>query len=174
MSVDSERRLALCSLLALLWPLIMGAATYRDSFNDRVLAAHNQERALLGLPPLRWNAQLASGAQQWSDELAQTGNFAHSPDTPGTSPLGENIWGGTPGRFEPEQMVGLWIQEKRHFRPGRFPHNSRTGKVADVAHYTQLVWRETHEVGCGLSRGNEEILVCRYSQPGNIIGQSVH
>lgn len=174
MSIKVESRLALCGLLALCWPLVTGSIDHRGSFDDRLLAAHNRERALLGIPPLRWNAQLAVGAQQWSDHLARTGTFAHSPDGPDTVPLGENIWGGTPDRFEPEQMVGLWLREKQHFRPGRFPDNSRTSDVTDVAHYTQLVWRDTREVGCALSRGDEAILVCRYSKPGNIMGQSVY
>ena len=65
-----------------------------------------------------------------------------------------------------------WIDEKQHFRKGVFPANSSTGNPADISHYTQVVWHNTHEVGCGLSRaGGEEILVCRYSRPGNIVGR---
>jgi pathogenesis-related protein 1 len=48
-------------------------------------------------------------------------------------------------------------------------------------HYTQMVWKNTKEVGCatatvsgksssGLS-GVVVYLVCRYSPPGNIVGQ---
>ena len=37
-----------------------------------------------------------------------------------------------------------------------------------------LVWRRTTHVGCALSAaGAEEILVCRYSSSGNVIGQHV-
>jgi hypothetical protein len=143
------------------------------STREQILAAHNAERAGAGVVPLRWNDDLARGAQQWSEHLAETGRFEHSPDLPGQPEIGENIWGGTPGRFSPKSMVSAWIAEKRYFRPGKFPTNSATGRVQDVTHYTQVVWRRTTEVGCAIARGNsEEILVCRYSAPGNIIGQS--
>lgn len=174
-SITRNGRLAFCGLLVLCWPLIAGAVGHRTNFDMRVLAAHNRERDSLGVPPLRWNVELAAGAKQWSDHLARTSGFEHSPDHPGDVPLGENIWGGTPGAFTPEAMVTLWISEKRHFRSGIFPGISRTGNVADVSHYTQLMWRSTREVGCALSRGaREEILVCRYSSPGNIIGRPVY
>ena len=69
-------------------------------------------------------------------------------------------------------MVGLWVAEKRDFQPGVFPNNSRSGNVEDVGHYTQLIWKETTAVGCSIIRGKqEEFLVCRYSTPGNVIGQ---
>lgn len=151
---------------------LMGAVAPSD-FENRVLAAHNAERAALGLQPLAWNAELARGARQWSEHLASTGRFEHSPSIPGEPPAGENIWGGTPGAFGPERMVGAWIAEKRHFRPGAFPANSTTGKVEDVSHYTQIIWRTSRQLGCAIARGDrEEILVCRYSAPGNVIGSS--
>jgi hypothetical protein len=160
--------------LVLLAPLLLiGAKAPAPAFEESILAEHNRERARFGLQPLRWNEELARGAKQWSDHLVSTGRFEHSPDEPGQLPLGENIWGGTAGRFPPQRMVAAWVAEKRHFKPGVFPANSRTGKVGDVSHYTQIIWRDSHEVGCSLSRGAaEEILVCRYNSPGNVLGTS--
>lgn len=171
----SKRKLALSTILALSWTLLTGASNDRSDFDSRILAAHNRERATLGIGSLRWSADLAVGAKQWSDTLGRTGQFAHSPDQPGEELLGENIWGGDPGAFSPEAMVALWIKEKRAFKFGVFPRTSTTGRVEDVSHYTQLVWRSTTEVGCGLSKGaSEEILVCRYRHPGNVMGQLVY
>jgi hypothetical protein len=69
-------------------------------------------------------------------------------------------------------MVDAWARERRFFKPGRFPGNSTTGRVADVGHYTQLMWRDTRAVGCALARGSrEDILVCRYSAAGNYEGE---
>ena len=151
--------------------MLSGAQGRTTNLNDRILAAHNRERSGLGVASLEWDVDLATGAQEWAEHLSRTGRFHHSPD-PGTSPEGENIWGGTPDSFTPEAMVGLWTAEKRHFKQGTFPENSATGNAADVGHYTQLIWRDTRRVGCGLSgAGSREILVCRYSAPGNIIGR---
>ena len=64
------------------------------------------------------------------------------------------------------------MREKKYFRPGLFPNNSTTGRVADVGHYTQLVWRATREVGCASATGaREDILVCRYAEAGNYRGE---
>ncbi len=167
--------LSLILVLALSWGLLTGFTGVQSDFNARILAAQNRERAALGLGQLRWSDDLAAGAKKWSDTLSRTGQFAHSPNEPGEELLGENIWGGDPGAFSPEAMVALWVKEKRAFKFGVFPRTSTTGHVEDVSHYTQLIWRSTTEVGCALSEGAaEEILVCRYRHPGNIMGQYVY
>ena len=153
-------------------PLLIGGTSARANFNERLLAAQNAERAKLGVPALKWNAGLAADARQWADQLATTGRFEHSADEPGKEPQGENLWAGTPRAFTPEAMVGLWAAEKRDYKPGVFPNNSRSGDVEQVGHYTQLIWRATGQVGCATAIGKkEEVLVCRYSEAGNVYGE---
>jgi hypothetical protein len=157
--------------LALSLPLLTGAVDAGRSFQQRLLSAHNAERAAVGVGPLNWNTHLAASAQEWADHLAATGQFRHSPDDP-RDPQGENLWEGTRGYYSIEDKVGAWSSEKRYFRPGTFPANSTTGRVEDVGHYTQLVWRDTQEVGCAEARNSgDEVLVCRYSSPGNYRGE---
>jgi hypothetical protein len=153
-------------------PLIMGSLGPRTNFDQRILAAHNRERNLMAVPLLHWDKELAAGASSWARHLSASGRFQHSPDQAGSEPEGENIWGGTPGHYQPESMVGLWIAEKKNYKVGTFPQNSRSGRVEDVSHYTQLIWARTRRVGCAInSEGAEEVLVCRYSSAGNVIGQ---
>ncbi len=152
-------------------PLVMGSATLPFTFDERILAAHNQERLALGLEPLIWDQALAQSAQQWADHLAATGRFEHAPENRFT-PEGENLWAGSKGYFAPEAMVDAWIREKQFFRPGLFPDNSTTGKVEDIGHYTQVVWRATTQVGCAqAASASEDILVCRYAEAGNYRGE---
>ena len=140
-------------------------------FDQRILAAHNRERLDLGLEPLSWNPALAESAQLWADYLASTGRFEHAPENRDV-PEGENLWAGTKGYFAPEAMVDAWIREKKVFRLGVFPDNSTTGKVEDVGHYTQVVWRATTQVGCAqATSASEDILVCRYAEAGNYRGE---
>ena len=147
------------------------AAADRQIFDQRVLAAHNRERKGLGLVPLSWNAGLARSARRWADHLATTGRFEHAPES-NANPQGENLWAGTKGYYSPEAMVDAWIREKKYFRAGTFPDNSTTGRVEDVGHYTQVVWRATTQVGCAESRSRrEDILVCRYAEAGNYRGE---
>lgn len=162
-------------LLALSAPLMVGGVDRGAHFDQRLLAAHNRERTATGVPPLEWDQGLAADAAIWARELAQTGAFEHSPADP-TDPdvQGENLWAGTPGAWSPEEMVGYWIAEKRDYRPGIFPAVSRSGDLDKVGHYTQVVWRTTRKVGCALDRSRrEDILVCRYSEGGNVIGERV-
>lgn len=167
------KNLSRCLAALSCFAILSAAQGYETRLEQRLLAAHNRERAATGIPMLEWDARLASDAQEWADRLSASGTFRHAPTSPQNPRFGENIWGGSSGVFSPEHMVGRWIAEKEHFKRGRFPYNSSTGKVADVGHYTQVIWRDTDKVGCGLSSvGDEDILVCRYSDPGNIVGQS--
>ena len=139
----------------------------------RLLAAHNMERARLGVAPLVWDPALAASAASYGPALARMGRLQHSPKAirPGQR---ENLWMGTRGAFSPEQMVGTWVAEKRWYSGGVFPNVSRTGRWHDVAHYTTLVWRSTTRVGCAIhSTPQYDYLICRYSPPGNIDGRRV-
>jgi len=170
--VNPTNRSILALALLLGSPVLMGAASVHSDFNQRLLAAQNTERSIAGVPSLAWSDDLAADAKLWADKLAATGRFEHSPDEAGKAPQGENLWAGTPRAFSPEAMVGLWIAEKRDYRPGVFPNNSRSGDVENVGHYTQVIWRNTRLVGCATALGKrEEVLVCRYSGAGNVYGE---
>jgi Cysteine-rich secretory protein family/LysM domain len=138
---------------------------------QEILNAHNSYRSQVGVPALTWSDALASQAQDWANQLSANGAFQHS----GTPGQGENLWMGTSHRFSFTQMVESWGNEKQHFVPGTFPNVSNTGNWADVGHYTQMVWRNTTQVGCAVVDGGDgnARLVCRYVSQGNVIGQSV-
>lgn len=140
---------------------------------NEILTAHNSYRKEVGVPPLSWSDDLASHAQKWAKHLASLGGeeLQHSENTD----EGENLWHGTSGDSTYTQMVDNWGEEKENFLEGIFPDVSSTGDWSDVAHYTQLVWRNTKKVGCALaSAGGKDILVCRYSPPGNFEGEPVY
>jgi hypothetical protein len=140
---------------------------------SRLLALHNRERGEVGAPAFVWDSGLAQSAAAYGPDLERLGRLAHSPDTsrPGQ---GENLWMGTSGAFSVEEMIGGWAAEKRLFRAGTFPDVSTSGHWPDVAHYTQMIWRGTARVGCALHRAPRwDFLICRYSPPGNVVGQRV-
>lgn len=150
-----------------------GVAAQSPTMAGRLLAAHNAERARVGVAPLRWDDRLALSAAAYGPTLARMGRLQHSPKAarPGQR---ENLWMGPVGRSSPESMVGQWIAERRLFRAGTFPDVSTTGHWNHVAHYTQLVWRTTTHVGCAIHRAvGWEYLICRYAPPGNIDGRTV-
>lgn len=156
-------------------PGVTAAATNADatSLADRILAMHNRERAAVGAPPLAWDPSLAASAASYGPSLAALGRLAHSPreTRPGQR---ENLAMGSASHYGPEQLVGFWVEEKQYFQPGTFPNVSRTGQWKDVAHYTQMIWKGTTNVGCAVHvAAGRNYLICRYSPPGNADGRSV-
>ena len=133
-----------------------------------VLSAHNAARRQFGVAPVTWSDELATGALAHARYMAATGIYGHD-QTPGRrKKSGENLWRGTRGAFAYDVMVGVMVDEARLFRPGAFPDNSVNGDWHAVAHYTQIVWPTTTEIGCALaSSATTDYFVCRYAPTGN-------
>lgn len=142
-----------------------------SSLQQDMLTVHNRYRAAVNVPPLSWSNELAQDAQQWANYLAaQGGGLQHSHQ----SGQGENLWAGTSGAFTYQEMADRWAQEKQYYTSGTFPAVSSTGNWFDVGHYTQMIWRDTTQVGCAVATGgSRDVLVCRYGPNGNVIGQKV-
>jgi uncharacterized protein YkwD len=153
-----------------------------------ITAAHNAIRANVStptpnppLPPLTWSESLAATAQAYADKLATTGGcqLVHS----GAPGLGENLayYGGQ--MASAEQAVGGWAGEVSCWTYGNFMQSDACDMACTSAmytsgcgHYTQLVWRDTTEVGCGVALcsssggfSSKEIWVCNYTPQGNYV-----
>lgn len=168
-----QRSVPLAAMLAAASLATPAQAQAAGSFEERVLATHNEERARLGIAPLRWNAALAANAAKWAAHLSTLNALEHD----GSLNLeGENLWRGSKGAYTPEDMVTLWIDERAAFKNGVFPDVSTSGQWEDVGHYTQLIWRKTALVGCALTvaGGEDEVLVCRYMEGGNFEGEQTY
>jgi hypothetical protein len=136
-----------------------------------MIAAHNDARRQYGVGPLTWDDALARDAAIYAQYLARTGRFEHDPQRGRRAPQGENLFMGTRNAYSYGDMIGLLIDERRYFRPGRFPAVSRTGDWSRVAHYTQIVWPTSQRVGCATASNRaNDYLVCRYLPAGNVVG----
>jgi uncharacterized protein YkwD len=127
-----------------------------------MLAAHNALRAKAGVPALTWSKELESAAKQWAAILLSSGDFRHSPG----SRYGQNLFETRGRTASPARVVENWSQEAENY-------DARSNTCRGVCgHYTQLVWRDTRQVGCAVAGGNRrEIWVCNYNPPGNVMGQ---
>jgi len=161
---------AICTVAA---PL---AAQHRDRINPfamGLLEEHNRARAEVGVARLEWSNRLAREAHDWAQHIARQGRMIHA-NREQRGGAGENLWMGYAGYYGPDVMVGGFVAEQQHFRNGTFPQVSRTGNWRDVGHYTQVIWRDTQEVGCAVARGGtNDFLVCRYWPAGNVYNQRV-
>jgi hypothetical protein len=146
---------------ALSWSLARGKGRGLDA--GAVVAAHNRVRAKHCAPPLKWSSKLAASAQSWASTIRDRGCALGDSGHPS---YGENLAAGTSGMLDPDSVVGMWYDESKrfNFRSGGF--SMKTG------HFTQVVWRATREVGCGVSQCNGlDVWICQYSPPGNVEGQ---
>ena len=142
-----------------------------NPFAHQLLAEHNRARDEAGVARLAWSGKLAREAQGWAEVLAREGRMRHASHAESGN-AGENLWMGSAGYFGPDAMIGAFVDEKRHYVHAAFPQVSKTGRWEDVGHYTQVVWRDTREVGCAIARGTrDDFLVCRYWPAGNWMGQ---
>ncbi|MCG2418332.1 CAP domain-containing protein [Aequorivita sp. F47161] len=123
------------------------------------LAHHNMARNEVGVPDLKWSANLASIAQKHADMLAQDHcSFRHS----GNSTIGENLYGGGGTVFTALDASKSWYKEKDNYTYSNSKYN----------HYTQMVWKSTTEVGVGVAQCEDGfyIFVANYAPVGNMLG----
>ncbi|MDC0668454.1 CAP domain-containing protein [Nannocystis radixulma] len=133
-----------------------------------ITAAHNSVRAALGIPGLTWSPSVAQFAQQWADKLkAQGCIMQHRPfQGADAQKYGENIfssWG-----YEPtaQDVVNDWVSEEADYD---YETNTCSGVCG---HYTQVVWRNSKRLGCGMAVcDDKQVWVCNYDPAGNIWGE---
>ena len=138
--------------------------------------AHNAARAAEAspngpLPPMTWNPVLAISAQLHADRcetLHSTRRLPHADNRY----VGENMAFRSNGDdlTVAPWAVDAWMQQK-----AQYDYASNTcdgGPPHQCGHYTQVVWRDSVEVGCGIRNdcpGNfSRIIVCQYLPTGNM------
>eukprot|EP00927_Polykrikos_kofoidii_P082960 TRINITY_DN8386_c0_g2_i2.p1 TRINITY_DN8386_c0_g2~~TRINITY_DN8386_c0_g2_i2.p1 ORF type:complete len:2144 (-),score=370.59 TRINITY_DN8386_c0_g2_i2:345-6290(-) len=134
-----------------------------------VLKRHNLYRCMHDVPKLTWNAEIAKNAESWARTTGK--HMKHSPTSSrsgigGFEYIGENIvWG--------RNMVGAagvdqWYSEilTTVNQEGAVDDSNET-LLSSAGHFSQLVWRETTKIGCGM---DGLLLVCQYGPGGNKMG----
>jgi len=140
--------------------LILCLAANAASADDQqaMLSTHNAARSKHCAPALKWSAQIAASAQAWANGCT----FSHQAN----SGYGENLFWGTAGAYSPQVAVANWYGEVAAYDFAAPGFGQKTG------HFTQIVWRNSKELGCAkASCPGRDYWVCRYSPPGNVAGQ---
>ncbi len=142
-------------------------------------AAHNSVRRQLDIPPLVWSDRLAEHARDRARHLAEENCCRLRHETSGR--YGENLYWASSirwsdGRREVQEIdaahvVAAWSSEQQDFDPQT--RTCRKRNSTGCGHYTQIIWRQTMTLGCGMAICNDQgqVWVCVYDPPGNIIGQ---
>lgn len=144
-----------------------GTGSGSNATADEYLAPHNQARAAVGVAPLRWSAGLASAAAGTVAQQRRQGGCAFADV--GASPYGANQ-GWASYRARPAEVVALWVAEGRYYTHA----NNTCAAGRQCGTYTQVVWRNTAEVGCAQAScaTGATLTLCLYNPHGNVQGQS--
>ncbi|XP_066436116.1 uncharacterized protein [Eleutherodactylus coqui] len=131
-------------------------------FEADFLAAHNKYRERHGSPPLQLNRDFCKSAQKWADHLLSIRTLQHS-----NSKLGENVYyrsSSSPKDLAGNEPVDSWYSEIENY------DFSNPGFSSDTGHFTQVVWKDSKEVGLGLATDDKRVyfLVAHYNPAGNI------
>jgi uncharacterized protein YkwD len=132
-------------------------------FVKGMLAAHNRERHLVGLPDYVWDKELAAGSKAWAEHLSQTGELVHDYG----NVEAENIADGL------NYAASVWILEKdeiqKKYQGGpvsQFIESLTQDERHTAGHYLIMISPTLKAVGCGTAQNPHPIAVCRYSAEG--------
>jgi len=152
-----------------------------------VLGVDGTQPKAANMRELVWNDELAEVAQRWVDQCAGAHDSNRRTET--FSSVGQNwaaMYGGNhdDSNAKATQMVENWYSEVKDITLKAVNSYSSdlavTGSTGVIGHYTQVVWAETAEVGCGYMTssnddyGLESVLVCNYGPAGNWLGAPVY
>ena len=139
------------------------SSTVPTGFADSMVYWHNQYRDLHGVPPVTWNDTLAAYAANYATQCST--QHSGSPD------YGENLAYG--GYTNPAYYIYLWYNEETSY------NYSNPGFSTSTGHFTQVVWADTAQIGCGwvtscagtLGADYPNYLACEYAPYGNVDGE---
>ena len=136
------------------------------SFRDEILKNHNEKRQLHGSPELTPNTSLNNKAQDYAKQILDSqGKKAFPANTYNDSAVGENVI--ISSKKKPNEIFEKWYNEKNSYDFSLNKFQKGTG------HFTQIVWKETKEIGIGLEKDDKNNICCvaLYYPGGNVIGE---
>lgn len=136
-----------------------------SQFELEALDCHNKYRTKHHVPPLNLNKELCKIAQSYAEKLLQNNSMDYSFGKFKGNDMGENIFKCQGTEATGEMATNDWYNEVKS-------HNFKKDFQKNSGHFTQIIWKDTKEVGFGMaSRGNTYYIVANYYPPGNFLGQ---
>ncbi|CAF1064353.1 unnamed protein product [Adineta ricciae] len=137
-----------------------------DEFVHEALQVHNDLRRKHGVEPLRLNNDLCKLAQQWANHLVTTGALVHSKTKYRNEPVGENL------RCQSWPVTGKEITETWYNESKKYDYHNRQLYQSETGHFTQVVWKNSQEVGFAQAQGpSMNFAVAMYYPAGNFLGE---
>jgi hypothetical protein len=139
---------------------------------NQALIIHNNARADVKVPDLKWSASLSKDASEWAAQMASQDRMYHS-ENDSRPDQGENLFYTTAtDSLNPARNASqLWYEEIELYSYS--PILSGENDFYKIGHYTQMVWKSTTEVGMAMavSASGKTYVAARYSPAGNYVGE---
>ena len=138
-----------------------------NDFQKSALDAHNNYRAKHHVGKLILSKELCDIAQAYAEELARTGNFAHSNGSFHGDNMGENLFACYGMKISGKMMTDDWYNEIKQY------DFNNPGYISGTGHFTQVVWKGSEQVGFGFAQARDGYYygVANYYPAGNFIGE---
>ena len=141
-----------------------GISIPREKTAARALEIHNKKRKQHGCSDLILNVELNKLAQDYAERLSQK-KAPKIPIYKGIF-LGENRYIYKGKMFDVEDMCNEWYNEIKLYDQNTNEYEKNT------SHFTQMIWKNTKDVGFGFIRKREYCYaVAFYYPPGNTLGE---
>lgn len=152
---------------------VMSQSLNLGTLNNTALTQHNTYRAKHGVPAMTLDSTISASAQAWAEKMAAASDFNHENQ----DKYGENLYVAytTASSMNTatlaQKAVTSWYNEIQKYS------FSQPGFSSETGHFTQVVWKESIQLGCGAAQGkttknginyNAFYVVCRYNPPGNM------
>ncbi|NXF49573.1 CRVP protein, partial [Oceanites oceanicus] len=114
---------------------------------------------------MEWCPLAAKNAQKWANQCTLNHSPADMRRT--TVQCGENLFMSS-APFSWSDVIQAWYNEEKDFKYGT---GAKT-QGAVIGHYTQVVWYNSYQIGCGVAfcpnSKYEYFYVCQYCPMGNL------
>ncbi|CAF1324791.1 unnamed protein product [Rotaria sordida] len=135
-------------------------------FVREALQVHNELRRKHGVEPLKLNNDLSKLAQEWANHLASTGTLVHSKTKYQNVHVGENL------RSQSWSITGKDMTEAWYNECNKYDYNNYRSYQSGTGHFTQVVWKNSQEVGFARAQGTSmNFAVAMYYPAGNFLGE---
>uniref|UniRef100_A0A0D9WV56 SCP domain-containing protein n=1 Tax=Leersia perrieri TaxID=77586 RepID=A0A0D9WV56_9ORYZ len=149
------------------------AADFSDAEKKLLVKLHNEARAAVGVKVnVSWSNMLLAAKAR---EHVKTCSDDHIDG----NPYGENLWlGSWPAAGwvgTPADAMNSWVAGEKPLYD--YASNQCIGGEYNCVHYTQVVWRNTTQIGCArvsdckIEGVTKTLIACYYNPPGNVQGQ---
>ncbi|XP_035855724.1 Golgi-associated plant pathogenesis-related protein 1-like [Sander lucioperca] len=122
------------------------------SFQQEFLETHDAYRLKHNVPKMTLSSELSASAQKWADHLLAIDDLEHNKPED-IENIGENLYMESSETLTEKEAVDSWYSEIKDY------NWSSPGFSSETGHFTQVVWKDSKELGVGIATDGHKVYV---------------